>query len=302
MLTNPVWLDGEVVPGERATVHIMTPSLHYGWGAYEGIRFHRGHHGGKSIFRAADHLARFRRSNQVLGIESPFSGEELHDAIRELVAQAEFESGYIRPISYLRPGVMSIFAQLGQVSVAIGCWAWPNYLADAEQGIKVRTSSWVRNNPAQIPTSAKTTGGYLNPALARAAAVHSGDHETIMLNDRGRVAEAAAANVFVVRDGRIATPSADEGILPGITRDTIITLAELEGYEVERRPVLPAELSTADELFLTGTAMGVNGVLTLDGRPIGTGATGPITAALARAYQAAASGEKYHQFDWTDAV
>lgn len=291
MLDNPVWMDGRVVAGDEATVHLMTPSLHYGWGAYEGIRFHAAHDGGGvSVFRACDHLARFRRSNRALGMDLPFDADELLAGITALVSRAGYRSGYLRPLSYLRPGKMSIFAQLSEVGVAIGCWEWPDYLVGTERGLRVRTSSVVRSNPAQLPTTAKTTGGYLNPALARAGAVHTGDHETIMLNDRGRVAEAAAANVFVVASGVLVTPPVEEGILPGITRDTVITLARADGIDVVERPVLPAELWTADELLLTGTAMGVNGVTTLDGRPVADGSVGPVTHALTKAYQDTVTG------------
>lgn len=305
MLNNPVWVDGQIVPGDQATVHIMTPSLHYGWGAYEGIRFHAAHQGGerdKSVFRARDHLARFRKSNHALGIELPFPDEELLAGIRALVGAADFYSGYLRPVSFLRPGVMSIFAQLGEPSVAIGCWEWLDYLKDNDHGLRVRTSSWVRSNPAAVPTAAKTTGGYLNPALARFSAVGTGEHETVLLNDRGRVAEAAAANVFLVVDGTVVTPPVSEGILPGITRDTVITLAGLEGMPVHQRPVEPAELWTADELFLTGTAMGVNGVVRLDGRLISSGAIGPVTTLLTNAYWHAVTGAKYIERNWTEHV
>lgn len=304
MLDQPVWIDGRIVPGGEAVVHVMTPSLHYGWGAYDGIRFHAAQHTeyGSSVFRAADHVVRFRRSNRALGIDIGFSDAELLDAIRELVGRAPYRSGYLRPVSYLRPGKMSIFSQLSQPSVAIGCWEWPDYLTDTERGLRVRTSSVVRSNPAQVPTSAKTTGGYLNPALARFAAVGGDEHETILLNDRGRVAEAAAANVFLVTGGSVITPPVSEGILPGITRDTLIILARALGLVVTERPVDPGELWTADELFLTGTAMGINGVVRLDGRPIGDGTTGAVTGLLATAYRDAVTGAKYTEYSWTEPV
>lgn len=288
-----VWIDGTIVPGERATTHLMTPSLHYGWGAYEGIRFYESRDPGARGplgFRLDEHLSRLDSSARALGMRIPFERRELARACAELAMRSGLRAGYLRPLVMLAPGAMSVAAQLEQVSVVIGCWAWRGYLPEADRGIRVRTSGWVRSGPAQLPPSVKSTGGYVNPSLARLEAVRCGDHEAIMLNPAGRVAEASAANVFAVLDGVLVTPPVEEGILPGITRDAVLAMAGDLGIAAVQRPLAPAELRIAEEVILTGTAMEVVAVTTVDGLPVGPGKPGPVFAALRSAFDDAVAG------------
>jgi branched-chain amino acid aminotransferase len=300
--TTDVWVDGRIVPGPEATTQLMTPSLHYGWGAYEGIRFYASRdpaRPGPLCFRLDEHLARLENSARALGMRLPHERAGLVRACAELVLRSGLREGYLRPLVLLAPGAMSVAAQLDRVQVVIGCWAWSGYLPDADAGIRVRTSGWVRSGPAQLPPTVKSTGGYLNPSLARLEAVRSGDHEAILLNQAGRVAEACAANVFAVLDGVLVTPPVEEGILPGITRDAVLTMADDLGIPTLRRPLAPAELRIAAEVILAGTAMEVVAVTTLDGMPIGDGRAGAVFTSLRAAFDDAVAGVLPRHGDWT---
>ncbi|MBQ1082403.1 branched-chain amino acid transaminase [Nocardiopsis sp. B62] len=300
--TEAVWMDGEIVSGPEAMVHVMTPSLHYGWGAYEGIRFYTSddpERPGPLIFRLAEHLSRLEASSEALGMSLPHSQEELIAACVQLVRRSGLSEGYLRPLVMLRAGAMSVAGQIDDVSVVIGCWTWSGYVSDADSGISVRTSSWVRCAASQIPPSVKSTGGYLNPSLARLDAVRGGDHEAILLNQEGRVAEASAANVFAVIDDTLVTPPLSEGILPGITRDAVLTLAEDHGMPTLCRPVEPRELSGAEEVMLAGTAMELAPVVRIDGSPVGQGRPGPWYAKLRGALDGAFHGRCEDHQDWS---
>ncbi len=291
--TTDVWIDGEIVPGERALTHVMTPSLHYGWGAYEGIRFYESRDPAKAgplCFRLDEHLARLENSARALGMRLPYGRAELAHACADLALRSGLRVGYLRPLVMLAAGAMAVAAQLDKVSVVIGCWEWSGYLPDADAGIRVRTSGWVRNGPAQLPPTIKSTGGYINPSLARLEAVRCGDHEAILLNQAGRVAEASAANVFAVLDGTLVTPPVEEGILPGITRDAVLGIADDLSIRTVQRPLAPAELRTADEVLLAGTAMEVVAVTVLDGMPIGDGKPGPVYRSLRGAFDDVVAG------------
>ncbi|OPK10984.1 hypothetical protein BZ163_07125 [Pseudomonas sp. VI4.1] len=258
-------MDGTVVEANAACVHIMTPSLHYGWGVYEGIRFYKTPNG-PAAFRLTAHIERLRRSAKALGMNIPFTDAELVNACKQVVSRSGLTAGYIRPIVFLREGSMSVAAQLEDVRVAIGCWAWSSYLGNSSKRIRVRTSAWTRSSPNALPPSIKSTGGYINASLARLDAIRGGDQEAIMLNAAGRVAEASAANVFMVMGGELVTPPLSEGILAGITRDSIITIAQDMGLTVIERPIAPAELRSASEIMLAGTAIEWVSVGTLDGQ------------------------------------
>jgi branched-chain amino acid aminotransferase len=219
-----------------------------------------------------------------------------------MALRSGLSSGYLRPLVFLREGAMSVAGQLDQVRVAIGCWAWSGYLPDADQGIRVRTSGWVRSGPAQLPPSVKSTGGYINPSLARLEAVRGGDHEAILLNLAGRVAEASAANVFALLDGVLVTPPVSEGILPGITRDAVLAMAADVGVPTEQRPLAPADLRMADEVLLAGTAMELVAVTTLDGLPVGGGSAGPVFTTLRAEFDKAITGQLPAHRDWVTDV
>lgn len=293
MTEYPVWLDGELVDGARATVHVLTPSLHYGWGAYEGVRFYPTSRG-PAAFRLTAHLARLRRSSRALGMRLPYTDEELRQACREVVAASGLTEGYLRPLVFLAEGAMSVAAQLDDVRVAIGGWPWHGYLP--ESGVSVRVSGWTRMGTSMVPPDVKSTGGYLNASLARLDAVRCGAHEAVMLNAAGRVAEASAASVFVVSDGVLATPPLSEGILPSITRECVLDIAAAEGLRVECRPVLPAELRAADEVLLAGTAVELAAVSDVDGSML-SGVSGPVFRQLRERFDLAVTG-RLPGFEW----
>src|SRR5882757_2332420 len=303
--SGPVWIDGEVVAGADAMVHVLNPSLHYGWGAYEGIRFYPSRTpelAGPLVFRLREHIRRLVNSSRALGMRVPHTEDELIRACADMALRSGLSSGYLRPLVFLREGAMSVAGQLDQVRVAIGCWAWSGYLPDADQGIRVRTSGWVRSGPAQLPPSVKSTGGYINPSLARLEAVRGGDHEAILLNQAGRVAEASAANVFALLDGVLVTPPVSEGILPGITRDAVLTMAADVGVPTEQRPLAPADLRMADEVLLAGTALELVAVTTLDGLPVGGGSAGPVFTTLRAEFDQAITGQLPAHRDWVTDV
>jgi branched-chain amino acid aminotransferase len=287
----PVWIDGEVVDGSRALVHVLTPSLHYGWGAYEGVRFYDTGEG-PAAFRLTAHLRRLRRSARALGLSLPYTDVELVSACADVVRASGLSAGYLRPLVFLGPGVMSVAGSLDRPRVAIGCWPWDAYLPPS--GVRVRTSGWVRSGPHMLPPDVKSTGGYLNASLARLDAVRSGAHEAIMLNAAGRVAEASAANVFVAVDGTLATPPLSEGILPGITRECVLDIAESLDIPVVQRPIAPSELRTADEVILAGTAVELVSVSELDGVTL---PGGPLHPRLRERFALALLG-KLPNYEW----
>lgn len=293
----PVWIDGVIVPADLATVHVMTPTLHYGWGAYEGVRFYDGARG-PAAFRLTSHLRRLRNSARALSMEIPYSDAELFAACREVVAASELRSGYLRPLVFLAEGTMSVAAQLDQVRVAIGCWSWPGYLGTG--AIRVRTSGWARSSPNTVPPTVKSTGGYLNASLARLDAVRSGDQEAIMLNAAGRVAEASAANVFIATEGELVTPPLSEGILPGITREVVLSIAGDLGYPAVERPIAPSELRTASEVMLAGTAVELVAVSTVDGVPLPS--EKPVFDKLRSMFDLAVRGQLAGRQDWAEAL
>lgn len=295
----PVWIDGKVVPPASAYVNIMTPSLHYGWGAYEGVRFYETRNG-PAAFRLRTHLARLRDSAEALGMVMPYTEPELYEACKQIVAESGLTSGYLRPLVFLAEGEMSIAAQLGSVHVAIGCWAWNSYLGDASEGLRVRTSGWVRSAPNALPPSIKSTGGYINASLARLDAMRGGDQEAIMLNSAGRVAEASAANVFVVSEEMLVTPPLSEGILPGITRDSVISMARDIGMRVIERPIAPAELRTASEVMLAGTAVELLAISTLDGIPLKRHR--PVYSELRSLFDLAIRGQLQGREGWAESL
>lgn len=299
--STPVWVDGALQDSVSATTPLMSPSLHYGWGAYEGIRFYESNRGQECAalgFRVREHMERLLRSAGALEMIVPYTVAQLMDACGQLVRHVGLTEGYLRPVVLLRPGAMSVAARLEDVQVAIGCWPWTGYLQDADNGIRVRTSTWVRTGPSQIPPGVKSTGGYLNPSLAKLEAVRAGDHEAILLNAAGRIAEASAANVFAVVDGVMTTPSVDEGILPGITRDSVLKFARDLGVPTRERPIEQELLSDAEEVFLTGTAMEIVSVSHIDGQPVGGGRERPMFTRLRAVFDEVIRGHRTEYADW----
>ena len=276
---SKIWMDGEMVDWQDATIHILTPTLHYGWGVFEGVRAYETERG-PAVFQHRAHMERLHRSARILQMEVPYSVDELMDATRELIRINELPSCYIRPLVYLGYGEMGLNPLPSKVSVSIAVWSWGTYLGDEGilNGVRAKVSSWQRIGANMIPTGAKAAGVYINSSLAKVEALKGGYDEAILLNEHGRVAEGSGENVFIVKEGVLITPPLSEGVLQGITRDTVITFArDLEIPFVES-PLLRQDLYLADEAFYTGTAAEVVPIRSVDDREIG--APGPITKQL----------------------
>jgi branched-chain amino acid aminotransferase len=291
--TSKVWMDGELVDWEKATVHVLTHSLHYGTGAFEGIRCYPTLEG-PAAFRLREHMQRLVNSCKVLLIPLPYELHELVEAALEVVRANDASEGiYLRPLVYLGYGEMGVNPAPAPVNVAIVAWPWGAYLGDEglARGVSLLTSTWRRHDPNSVPSVAKSTGGYVNASLAKLEAVNAGYDEAIMLGTDGMVSEATGANVFIVRDGVVITPTPSvAGALPGITQDTVIEIARYLGYEVRFEPLLRTDLYLADEMFLTGTAAEVTPVRALDGRTIGASVPGPVTSHLQSTFFEAVRG------------
>jgi len=286
MDVDTIWMDGEFVDWEDAQVHVLTHALHYGSGIFEGVRVYDTDNG-PAIFRWDEHLDRFYQSAKPYDLDIEFTREELTEATVELVDRQDLASCYIRPLAYF--GYESLGVSPGDcpTDVAIAAWPWGTYLGDdaLENGVDVMVSSWRKHASSQIPTNAKTTGLYVNSMLAGEEARRNGFVEAIVLNKEGNVAEGPGENLFLVRDGELYTPGLSESILDGITRDTVITLAEERGYTVhDNVSISRGELNTADELFFTGSAAEVTPIKQVDNVEIGDGGRGPITEELQTAF------------------
>lgn len=281
-LLDTIWMDGEFVDWDEAQVHVLTHALHYGTGVFEGVRCYDTE-SGPAIFRLDAHLDRFYQSSQPYDMQIPHSREELTEATLELIRRQELESCYIRPIAfygYDRLGLNPKDPTEIPIRTAVACWPWGEYLGEEslEEGVDVMISSWRKYASSQIPTNAKTTGPYVNSVLAGEEARRHGFTEAIILNEDGNVAEGPGENIFLVRDGEIYTPGLAEGILEGITRDSAITIARDLGYIVhDEATISRGELTTADELFFTGTAAEVTPIRSVGNVTINSGTTGPIT-------------------------
>ncbi|MFD1568865.1 branched-chain amino acid transaminase, partial [Halolamina litorea] len=251
-----IWMNGEYVDWEDATVHVLSHAMHYGTGIFEGVRAYDTEEG-TAIFRWEEHLDRFYNSAKPYDMEIDFTPEELTKATLEVIRRNDLESAYVRPLAYYGYDSLGVSPGDCPTDVTVAAWPWGAYLGDdaLENGIEVKVSSWRKHASSQIPTNAKTTGLYVNSLLAGEEARRHGYTEAIVLNKEGNVAEGPGENIFLVRDGELYTPGLSESILDGITRDTVITLAEERGYEVhDNVSISRGELNTADELFFTGSA------------------------------------------------
>jgi len=296
-----IWMNGELVAWEDANVHVLTHGLHYGTGVFEGIRAYETERG-PAVFRHQEHLERLRRSAELYYMKLPYSVEELRQATHELIARNGFRSCYIRPLVYRGHGPMGLDPLANPVEVAIAVWEWGAYLGEEGQrdGIRAKVSSWRRISPDSLIPHAKATGQYLNSVLAKIEAKHAGYEEAILLDHHGHVCEGTGENVFVVRDGVIATPGHANGILDGITRRSAVEIARDLGYELDERHVARAELVLADEVFLTGTAAELVPVREIDDHEIGP--PGEVTQAIQRTLDDALHGRDERYAHWLDVV
>ncbi|HXQ90073.1 MAG TPA: branched-chain amino acid transaminase, partial [Acidimicrobiales bacterium] len=292
--TEKIWLDGELVDWDQARVHVLTHSLHYGSGVFEGIRAYPTS-AGVAVFRLTDHIRRLFSSAKVFMIDVPFTPDELVAATKQVVRANALDDGcYIRPIVYLGYGEMGLNPLPCPVSVAIAAWPWGTYLGDegVANGIRLKVSSWRRHDPNAVPTAAKGTGMYVNSSLAKVEALKAGYDEAVLLAPDGRVSECTGENIFVVQGRRVVTPPTSESCaLAGITQDSVQTIATDLGYEFGTEGLIRTDLYTADEAFLTGTAAEIVPIREVDDRAVGTGRPGPVTKHIQETYFAAVRGQ-----------
>jgi branched-chain amino acid aminotransferase len=283
-----IWMDGELVPYAEAKVHVLTHTLHYGVGVFEGIRAYRQDSGGGGVFKLSEHIRRLTDSAKMLRMDLRFTAQEIETACLDTLRKNDMEEGYIRPIAYLGAGAMGLGAR-NQVRLAIAVWEWGAYLGEEglKNGIRCGTSSFTRHHVNSSLQRAKVVGHYVNSIMARYEALDNGYDEAIMLDHRGIVAEGTGENIFVCRDGVIQTPPVTN-ILPGITRDTAIDILSHEGKTVHELAFGRDALYVADEIFLTGTAAEVTPVREVDHRTVG--APGPITRLVQETYTAGVRG------------
>ena len=298
--TEKIWMNGELVDWADAKVHVGAHGLHYGSGVFEGIRCYETERG-PAVFRLHDHLRRLEHSAKVLYMDLPYSVEELRAATHELIATNGLPSCYVRPMAFYGYGELAVGTTGNPVDVVIMSFPWGAYLGEEGQrtGITTKISTWERIGPNVIPHVAKATGVYLNSLLATTEARRAGYDEAIMLNAEGYIADGPGENIFVVKDGKLLTPPLSMSILPGITRDTIISIGEALGYTVEEAMLIRTDLYLADEVFMVGTATEVAPVRAVDDREIGVG---PVTLELQKAYLAAVHGVDDRWLDWLDVV
>ena len=293
-------MDGKLVEYEKATVHFMTPALHYGTGVFEGIRCYNTPKG-PGVFRLREHIERLIDSIHILGVrEFPYTVDQLRAAVHETINANGLKQCYIRPLIYMANGPLGLNLDASKPSVGIAVWEWGAYLSEGEQdGIKVMISSFTRHHPNVTMTKAKVIGNYPNSVMAKTLALRAGFDEAIMLDPTGLVAECTGENLFMVRGNKLyTTPSAN--ILEGITRDSVITMVGDLGHEVIEQLISRDQLYIADEVFLTGTAAECVAVREIDFRTIGSGKMGPVTDSIQKSFFATVHGDGKRSAEWLD--
>lgn len=297
--TSKIWLDGTFVPYEEARIHVLTHSLHYGYGVFEGLRCYRGDDGRSAIFRGPEHVRRLFDSAHILGIKIPFSHSEILDACAQAVGLNHFTECYIRPLVFLGDGQMGVAAHNNRVRVAIAAWEWGAYLGEegVKRGIRLKTSSFNRFHPNTLMPHAKATGHYINSVLAVHEAQRGGYDEAMLLDVDGYVAEGSGENIFVVRDGVVMTPPSASA-LPGITRDAVIRILADLGIQVREQRFPRDTVYISDEVFMTGTAAEVTPVREVDDRTVGSGGPGPLTRQVQETFAAALRGRDSRYRHW----
>jgi len=296
--TEKIWMNGELVDWADARIHVGAHGLHYGTGVFEGIRCYDTERG-PAVFRLVDHLKRLDTSAKLIYMQLPYSIDELRVACFEAIAANGLATCYLRPIAFFGYGELGVHAGTNPVDVVVMCFPWGAYLGEdgQRQGIRALISSWRRVGPNTIPHAAKATGVYLNSMLATHEARRAGYDEAILLTEDGRIADGPGETIFMVKDGTIFTPDLSSSILPGITRDTIIQIGPDLGYTVVEKALIRSDLYTADEVFMTGTAVEVTPVRSIDDHEIGVG---PITLELQKAYQDTVQGRSERWSHWLD--
>ena len=296
---NIIWIDGFLYENQNAKIHILTHSLHYGTAVFEGIRCYKTQKG-LAIFRLQDHLKRLFDSAKIYFMNIEYSMKELEDAIINTIKKNGLDECYIRPLVYFGHGKMGVYPLNNKVSVSIAVWKWDEYIKkeNDEQGIRLMVSGWMRIDGRTMPVHAKATANYANSALARIEAIKSGFDEAILLNTAGKVVEASAENIFIVKNKTLITPPISSGSLEGITRDTVLALAKDDSILTEIRDISKDELYLADEIFLTGTAAEIKPVFEIDNRIIGSGKTGSMTKQIKMLFEKAVRGNHKFSEKW----
>jgi branched-chain amino acid aminotransferase len=293
-----IWMDGELTPWREANIHVLTHTLHYGMGAFEGIRAYHAERG-TAIFRLQDHIGRLFQSAHILRMAIPFNETDINAASCDVIRENRLDSAYIRPMCYYGSEGMGLRADNLKVHTMVAAWEWGSYLGaeGLEKGIRIKTSSYTRHHVNITMCKAKANGNYINSMLALQEALDCGYDEALLLDNEGYVAEGSGENIFIVRNGTLFTPDLTSA-LEGITRNTIITLAEEAGYPVKEKRITRDEVYIADEAFFTGTAAEVTPIRELDGRVIGNGKRGPVTEQLQTGYFDLVHGKRDEDNTW----
>ena len=296
-----IWFNGRLIPWKEATVHVMTHTLHYGDGVFEGIRCYHCTDGSSAVFRLQEHVERLFDSAKIMQMEIPFTVEEVVSAILETLKANNLREGYVRPLAFTGEGGKGVHPGDAPVHLMIAVWPWGAYLGDEgmTKGIRVRTSSFARHHVNVMMTKSKICGNYVNSVLAKREALEDGYDEALMLDTDGYVAEATGENLFIVRNSVLSTPPPDS-ILPGITRNALITLARDMGYEVREERITRDTVYTAEEAFFTGTAAEVTPIRELDRRVVGQGEAGPVTRLLQQEFFRVVKGDNLKYAGWLE--
>lgn len=293
-----IWFNGELVEWRSATTHVLTHTLHYGMGVFEGVRAYETPDG-PAIFRLQDHTKRLFNSAKIVGMQLPFTEEQINRAHIDVVKANNLASCYFRPMAYYGSGKLGVAPKQDDVQVILAAWAWGAYLGEEgmRKGIRVHVSSFTRHHPNVTMIKAKANGNYMNSIMANTEATRDGYDEAILLDAQGYVAEGSGENIFTVRDGVLYTPALDVA-LDGITRRSVIAIASEMGLKVVEKRLTRDELYVADEVFFTGTAAEVTPIREIDGRQIGIGERGPITAEIQQRYFDIVQGKNPKYRDW----
>ncbi len=296
-----IWMDGKLIPWDEAKVHVLTHTLHYGLGIFEGIRCYRCDDGRSAVYRLKEHIDRFFDSAQIGELKIPFSKREIAEACKETLRSNGLKEGYIRPIAFIGEGAMGVYPADNPVRIAIITWSWGAYLGEGalEKGIRAKTSSFTRHHVNVMMTKAKISGNYVNSVLAKREAVKLGYDEALMLDTEGYVSEASGENIFIVKNGVIKTTPLTS-ILPGITRDSVIQIARSRKIPLVEDRFTRDELYTAHEAFFTGTAAEITPIREVDNRQIGEGKPGPVTRELQAAFFEVVKGKNLEFGEWLD--
>jgi branched-chain amino acid aminotransferase len=299
--TPQIWFNGELIPWDEAKIHILTHSLHYGMGVFEGIRAYETADG-PAVFRLTDHMKRFAASAQILMMPLPYSVDEMVQAVKDTVRSTSLASCYVRPIAYYGYGEMGLNTLPCETDVAVACWPWGAYLGDdaLTKGVRMKISTWTRHDHNSMPPAAKTTGNYVNSSLAKVEALKAGYDEAIMLNGAGMVSECTGENVFVARHGRLLSPPLSAGALEGITQSTVMAIGRDLGFDIGLGELSRSDLYIAEEMFVCGTAAEVSSVRSVDDREIPC--PGPMTLAIGEEYHRVVRGEVDRYKDWVEHV